>query len=221
MYLYLDKVSKQFLSVYSTSGNSDRSAKISTTTMAHVDLRQLPREQIKLLKPRRDLASVFDEFRIDDARFLEECEGRSRCCQCGQSRKYFCYTCCLPLERFRDRVPKVQLPFAVDIVKDAREIAGKSTAVHAPILAPGHVKLYTYPDIPEYSDASERVVLIFPGRGSLPLSALLPKTSTSSRSDSSLPFDRAVLVDCTWNQVKTILRDPRIAGNVNGRAEAS
>ena len=44
----------------------------------------------------------------------------------------------------------MQLPFSVDIIKHQREISGKSTAAHAAVLAPDHVKVYHYPDIPEY-----------------------------------------------------------------------
>ena len=38
----------------------------------------------------------------------------------------------------------------VDIIKHPNEVDGKSTAVQAATLAPGHVTIYTYPTIPEY-----------------------------------------------------------------------
>lgn len=44
-----------------------------------------------------------------------------------------------------------QLPIKVDIIKDPREIEGKSTAVHAAVLAPQDVKIYIYPDFPVLS----------------------------------------------------------------------
>lgn len=44
-----------------------------------------------------------------------------------------------------------QLPLKVDIIKHANEIDGKSTAVHAAILAPDDVTIYTYPCVPDYS----------------------------------------------------------------------
>lgn len=44
-----------------------------------------------------------------------------------------------------------QLPIKVDIIKHANEVDGKSTAVHAAILAPDDVTIYTYPSVPDYS----------------------------------------------------------------------
>lgn len=38
----------------------------------------------------------------------------------------------------------------IDIIKHPNETDGKSTAVHAKILAPDDVTIYTYPCIPEY-----------------------------------------------------------------------
>lgn len=48
-----------------------------------------------------------------------------------------------------------QLPIKIDIIKHAHEIDGKSTAIHAAILAPEDVKIYTYPDFPDISDKEE------------------------------------------------------------------
>lgn len=45
-----------------------------------------------------------------------------------------------------------QLPFKVDIIKHPRELDGKSTAVHAAILAPYDVTIYQFPDIPDYTN---------------------------------------------------------------------
>jgi hypothetical protein len=50
----------------------------------------------------------------------------------------------------------LQLPIKVDIIKHSREIDGKSTAVHAAVLAPDDVSIYTYPCIPDYG-SNERV----------------------------------------------------------------
>lgn len=52
------------------------------------------------------------------------------------------------------------MPLKIDIIKHRHEIDGKSTAGHAAILAPDDVKIYTYPDIPNYS--GEGIVLVFP-----------------------------------------------------------
>lgn len=48
-----------------------------------------------------------------------------------------------------------QLPIKIDIVKHAREVNGKSTAIHATILAPDDVTIYTYPQFPKISNKEE------------------------------------------------------------------
>lgn len=52
------------------------------------------------------------------------------------------------------------MPLKIDIIKHKHEIDGKSTAGHAAVLAPDDVKIYTYPDIPNYS--GEGIVLLYP-----------------------------------------------------------
>jgi hypothetical protein len=47
--------------------------------------------------------------------------------------------------------PTCQLPFKIDIIKHRREIAGKSTAIHAALLAPDDVTIYIYPNLPKYT----------------------------------------------------------------------
>jgi len=51
-----------------------------------------------------------------------------------------------------------QLPFKVDIIKHPYEVDGKSTAVHAAILAPHNVTVYQFPDIPDYTNQSKVTV---------------------------------------------------------------
>lgn len=94
--------------------------------------------------------------------------GRSRCLQCGSSRMFYCYTCCVPVENVpTEQIPLVQLPLKIDIIKHPNETDGKSTAVHAKLLAPDSVSIYTYPCIPEYEGKDHEVVLVFPGPQSI------------------------------------------------------
>ncbi|XP_001649526.2 DTW domain-containing protein 1 [Aedes aegypti] len=120
----------------------------------------------------------FSGMHIDDTAFLKDVEGRSSCTVCGKSRKFFCYHCYVPVAELRDKLRFVQLPIKIDIIKHRNEIEGKSTAIHAAILAPEDVKIYTYPDIPDYRD-EEGVVLIFPTPDALTVASLcsgeLPK----------------------------------------------
>lgn len=51
-----------------------------------------------------------------------------------------------------------QLPIKIDIIKHQRELDGKSTAIHAAILAPDDVTIYSYPNIPDYSNGTAETV---------------------------------------------------------------
>lgn len=51
----------------------------------------------------------------------------------------------------------LQLPLKVDIIKHPNEADGKSTAVHAKLLAPEDVTIYTYPCIPDYEEMKHEV----------------------------------------------------------------
>lgn len=50
----------------------------------------------------------------------------------------YCVLCC------------AQLPIKIDIIKHPNETDGKSTAIHAKILAPNDVTIYTYPCVPDF-----------------------------------------------------------------------
>lgn len=39
----------------------------------------------------------FQKLKIKDTRILDTIEGRQKCRLCYKSRKFFCYTCCLPV----------------------------------------------------------------------------------------------------------------------------
>ena len=49
----------------------------------------------------------------------------------------------------------------IDIIKHPNETDGKSTAVHAKLLAPEFVNIYTYPCIPEYEEKDHEVGSLF------------------------------------------------------------
>ena len=89
------------------------------------------------------------------------------------------------------------------MVKHHAEVDGKSTAVHAAIIAPTSVTIHTYPDIPDYDP--EQTVLVFPGEDSHTLGNLIQ----SSRLKGPSLFSTVVFVDSTWNQCYGICQDPR------------
>lgn len=131
----------------------------------------------------------------------------------------------------------LQLPIKVDIIKHKHEIDGKSTAVHGAILAPNDVKIYTYPDIPNYSE-KEKIYLIYPSVSAKDVASLfhtdldisnmsldekpkhnrtlMVKSLDSNKINNDvcdldeLPIERAVFIDSTWNQSRGIYKDERI-----------
>lgn len=116
----------------------------------------------------------FVNMRLNDHTVLDTIEGRFDCSQCNRSRKFFCYNCYIPVGNLGELIPKVQIPIKVDIIKHKKEIDGKSTAIHAAVLAPGQVRIYTYPDIPDYTQEKD-VVLIFPSVESVTVAQLFER----------------------------------------------
>jgi len=181
------------------------------------DLRKYSKEQLRLMKPANIIDNPFQDLQITNSSFLEELDGRMNCEKCNKSRKYFCYTCYVALPIFADKVPKVSLPCLIDIIKHPKETDGKSTAAHAGVLSPDHVRIFTYPQIPDYTQEFN-VLLIFPDKSAIQLEDLwtqldtFPKLESTSKVCSGLPFTRAVFIDCTWNQTSRIFRDERMKG---------
>ncbi|KAF4792896.1 hypothetical protein TURU_117172 [Turdus rufiventris] len=74
----------------------------------------------------------------------------------------------LPAAFWSQNLPMwMQLPLKIDIIKHPNETDGKSTAVHAKLLAPDDVTIYKYPCIPEYEKKRHEIALVFPGPNSV------------------------------------------------------
>jgi len=54
-------------------------------------------------------AFYFKNFNIDSVECLETLEGRSACPVCFKSRKFFCYTCYVPMEPLVGKIPHVKV----------------------------------------------------------------------------------------------------------------
>uniref|UniRef100_A0A3Q0SVR5 tRNA-uridine aminocarboxypropyltransferase 1 n=1 Tax=Amphilophus citrinellus TaxID=61819 RepID=A0A3Q0SVR5_AMPCI len=148
---------------------------------------------------------------------LEEAQqrGRLKCSKCGGSRMFFCYTCCSLVGMSLQDIPSVKLPVKIDIIKHPNETDGKSTAIHAKILAPSDVTIYTYPCIPEYQ--KDEVVLVFPGPRAVSVQDMMKCFSESGTPDEAqssvskvAPLQRVVFIDSTWNQTNKISTDERL-----------
>lgn len=156
-------------------------------------------------------------LKISSFETLLEVKDREKCPKCNKSRKYFCYNCYIPMKNIEASIPKVNLPIKVDIIKHVKELDGKSTAVHAKVLSPHDVTIYTFPSFPEY-DESE-CILVFPSDDAKCLEDIYMNGTCISDSDTDEPktkrhktrIQRAVFIDSTWNQVKEIMRDDRLS----------
>ncbi|XP_055991375.1 tRNA-uridine aminocarboxypropyltransferase 1 [Sorex fumeus] len=167
--------------------------------------------------------------------------GRSKCLKCGGSRMFYCYTCYVPVENVpMEQMPLVKLPLKIDIIKHPNETDGKSTAVHAKLLAPEFVNIYTYPCIPEYEEQDHEVALVFPGPKSVSIKDIsfhLQKRIQNNIRDKNDDPDRPsikrrkneeqglndskckgailkkiIFIDSTWNQTNKIFTDERLQG---------
>lgn len=98
---------------------------------------------------------------------------------------FFCYTCCSLVGVSPQDVPVVKLPLKIDIIKHPNESDGKSTAIHAKILAPDDVNIYTYPCIPEYNRDS--VVLVFPGPQAITVRNIIQSLKERSQETAAEP----------------------------------
>ncbi|KAI5715692.1 hypothetical protein M8J77_020868 [Diaphorina citri] len=162
----------------------------------------------------------FEQYKIDNNSFLDEIQDRSLCGKCKRTRKYFCYTCNIALPVFKDLVPKVKLPIKIDIIKHERETEGKATSVHAAIIAPDDVNVYIYPhNVPDYSKNNEKIILIYPSKTSMELQEYVshynanhtvhseetPSNDSNFSKQSGVPFERAVFIDATWPQSRSIM----------------
>ncbi|CAM1154116.1 DTWD1 (predicted) [Pycnogonum litorale] len=97
-------------------------------------------------------SAFLSKLKIDSDEILQNLPGRTLCPSCKKSRMYYCYKCMVPVAEISDKIPRVKLPFKIDIIKHEKESEGKSTACHAAILAPDDVTIYIYPNIPNYQN---------------------------------------------------------------------
>ncbi|XP_065226384.1 tRNA-uridine aminocarboxypropyltransferase 1-like [Planococcus citri] len=159
----------------------------------------------------------------ENLKLLENVEGRAPCPKCNKSRKFFCYSCYIPMPEIKDYVPQIKLPIIkIDIVKHRQEIEGKSTSAHAAIIAPNHVSVFTFPtNVPTYPNDG-KTVLIYPGKNSTSIKTYLethpvlvrkknendtdnvPGRITIGDNVVELPFDKLLFVDGTWRQSRAM-----------------
>ncbi|KAF9426710.1 DTW domain-containing protein 1, partial [Entomortierella beljakovae] len=95
--------------------------------------------------------SSFSQFDISSTNVLETIE-KAHCPKCNKNVRYFCNKCLVLVNCPKGSVPQLRLPVQLDIIKHEQERDGKSTALHAKILAPNQVQVYGWKNMPEYED---------------------------------------------------------------------
>jgi hypothetical protein len=100
---------------------------------------------------------LFSSLRLAPFAPLESVQARGRCPVCKASRKRFCYDCFVTVDCPPNALPHVKLPLKLDVVKDIRETNGKATSIHARMLAPDDVTIYTPDTMPAYTDEDQAV----------------------------------------------------------------
>ncbi|KAJ2478837.1 hypothetical protein EV174_004189 [Coemansia sp. RSA 2320] len=122
------------------------------------------------------------------------CEG------CGKKVKFFCYYCYRPVPTLEGKIPQIRLPFKLEVVKHEEERDGKSTAIHAKVVAPHDVEIIAYSATCIDNVDIERTALLFPGPDAKNISDLDPGS-----------FDKVIVIDGTWSQAKgMIYHNPRL-----------
>ncbi|KAI1315923.1 DTW domain-containing protein 1 [Mortierella claussenii] len=104
--------------------------------------------------------SPFSQFNISSTDVLDTIQ-KQHCPTCNKNVRYFCNKCLHLVNCPEDSVPQLKLPIKIDVIKHEQEREGKSTALHAKILAPQDVEVYGWKDMPKYEDV-DRLLLLFP-----------------------------------------------------------
>ncbi|KAF9934258.1 DTW domain-containing protein 1 [Linnemannia zychae] len=132
-------------------------------------------------------SSPFSQFNISSTDVLDTID-KARCPDCHRNVRYFCNRCLKPVGCPEGAVPRLKLPIKLDVIKHEQERDGKSTALHAKILAPDDVEVYAWKEMPKYENV-DRLLLLFPSPGAKKLSEIDPTS-----------FDKLVVIDGTWEQ---------------------
>ncbi|KAG0207796.1 DTW domain-containing protein 1 [Mortierella sp. GBA30] len=136
---------------------------------------------------RKKYTSPFSQFNISSTDILDTIE-KKHCPTCNKNVRYFCNKCLHLVNCPEGAVPQLKLPIKLDIIKHEQERDGKSTALHAKILAPQDVEVYAWKEMPKYENV-DRLLLLFPCPEAKQLSEIDPAS-----------FDKLVVIDGTWEQ---------------------
>jgi len=105
------------------------------------------------------------------------------------------------------------LPLELHIIRHYAEKLKKSTAVHAKVVAPKHVSIFTFPEVPQYADEGATSTASFPAAGTLLLYPVegAPSLKELASAGQLKDVKRLVVVDSTWMQAHRILSSANLA----------
>ncbi|XP_039628799.1 tRNA-uridine aminocarboxypropyltransferase 1 isoform X2 [Polypterus senegalus] len=135
--------------------------------------------------------------------------GRSKCSKCSSSRMFYCYSCFTFVGVSEQEIPNIKLPLKIDIIKHPNETDGKSTAVHAKLLAPDDVNIFIYPCIPDYEGQTHEVVLVFPGPEAVTVEDIVNRLPKAAKPKSSLhePIPKRVKLEKRERGIRSMDED--------------
>jgi len=146
--------------------------------------------------PMEEITKQFMQLKLSPQDHLHTLE-RAVCGKCGRRRKYFCYSCLIPMGD-PTLAPHLTLPLEVDIIHHPTELVSKSTAIHAKIISSENVHIYEFPDFPDYH--RDETLLLFPSQDSL----------TVKEIDFS-SIKKVVFVDSQWQKTRKMMSDQRLS----------
>ncbi|PVU86194.1 hypothetical protein BB559_006617 [Furculomyces boomerangus] len=129
---------------------------------------------------------------------LDSFSERFSCPNCKKQIKFFCYRCYyVPLD-LKTLLPSIDLPLHLHIFKHFQELDGKSTAIHAKIVADKSVTIHKYPSQEPISLDPKKCLLLYPG----PDAKTMEELSIEGTLDN---FTDIIVIDGTWKQARGMI----------------
>ncbi|XP_055875109.1 tRNA-uridine aminocarboxypropyltransferase 1-like isoform X2 [Biomphalaria glabrata] len=167
-------------------------------------------------------ANPFPEAVIADWSFLEHSDSRSHCPKCRKSRKYYCYTCFIPLPHLAEHLPhiKVVLVFPCEDSLTLEEISKASSnslkkqELNVNLETTEKVVCHNSLDSGENGNVS--INLKVSEAKTIHIGSDREEETEQTKGENkltdakSLPFERVVFIDSTWNQTNNIVTDERL-----------
>uniref|UniRef100_A0A914XUG5 tRNA-uridine aminocarboxypropyltransferase 1 n=1 Tax=Panagrolaimus superbus TaxID=310955 RepID=A0A914XUG5_9BILA len=128
------------------------------------------------------------------------------CDSCGKKRLYFCYDCHKYVSGMDQKVPSIELPVSVEIIKHPAEKNSKSTAIHCKLLAPNQTRIFdSKGDIPYFNNSKQfpNTVLVYPDTSAISIAEYVKENG---------PIQTYIFLDATWQTVKEIKRKKELRG---------